>query len=79
MSISKEELRKILPKNGPNIDEVSKYIEKYKDEIITIKYGGMFSSIGKYLITSLVTYLSYINWVYQSLLCMEVGQELKEN
>ena len=40
MSISKEELRKILPKNGPNIDEVSKYIEKYKDEIITIKYGG---------------------------------------
>ena len=23
MSISKEELRKVLPKNGPNIDEVS--------------------------------------------------------
>ncbi len=40
MSTSKEELRKILPKKGPNIDEVSKYIEKYKDEIITIKYGG---------------------------------------
>ena len=40
MSINKEELKKILPSNGPNIDEVSKYIEKYKDEIITIKYGG---------------------------------------
>jgi len=40
MNINKEELRKILPKNGPNIDEVSKYIEKYRDEIITIKYGG---------------------------------------
>jgi len=40
MSINKEELTKILPKNGPNIDEVSKYIEKYRDEIITIKYGG---------------------------------------
>ena len=40
MSINKEELRKILPKNGPNIDEVSKYIKKYRDEIITIKYGG---------------------------------------
>ena len=40
MRINKEELRKILPKNGPNIDEVSKYIEKYRDEIITIKYGG---------------------------------------
>ena len=40
MSINKEELTKILPKNGPNIDEVSKYIKKYRDEIITIKYGG---------------------------------------
>ena len=40
MSINQEELKKILPSNGPNIDEVSKYIEKYKDEIITIKYGG---------------------------------------
>ena len=40
MRIKKEDLRKILPKNGPNIDEVSKYIEKYRDEIITIKYGG---------------------------------------
>ena len=40
MDISLEELKKILPKHGPNIDEVSKYIEKYKDEIITIKYGG---------------------------------------
>ena len=33
-------LKKILPKNGPPIEEVSKYIEKYKDEIIVIKYGG---------------------------------------
>ena len=35
-----EELNKILPENGPNINEVSKYIEKYKDDIIVIKYGG---------------------------------------
>ena len=35
-----EELNKILPEKGPNINEVSKYIEKYKDEIIVIKYGG---------------------------------------
>ena len=40
MKISEEELVKILPKNGPRLDEVSKYIEKYKDEIIVIKYGG---------------------------------------
>ena len=40
MIINSEELKRILPNDGPNIEEVSKYIEKYKDEIITIKYGG---------------------------------------
>ena len=34
------ELEKILPKDGPPIDEVSKYIEKYKNDLIVIKYGG---------------------------------------
>ena len=33
-------LEKILPKEGPLIEEVSKYIEKYKNELIVIKYGG---------------------------------------
>ena len=34
------DLEKILPKSGPPINEVSKYIEKYKSELIVIKYGG---------------------------------------
>ena len=34
------DIKKILPKNGPPIEEVSKYIEKYKNELIVIKYGG---------------------------------------
>jgi len=34
------ELEKILPKNGPSILEVKKYIEKYKNEVIIIKCGG---------------------------------------
>ena len=34
------ELEKILPKDGPPIEEVHKYIEKYKNELIVIKYGG---------------------------------------
>ena len=34
------DLEKILPKGGPPIDEVSKYIEKYKNDLIVIKYGG---------------------------------------
>ena len=40
MNLSEEELIKILPDNGPDINEVSKYIDKYKNEVITIKYGG---------------------------------------
>ena len=34
------ELNNILPSNGPSKDEVQKYIDKYKDELIVIKYGG---------------------------------------
>ena len=34
------DLEKILPTNGPSINEVKKYIEKYSDEIIVIKCGG---------------------------------------
>ena len=34
------DLKKILPENGPPINEVSKYIEKYKNDVIVIKYGG---------------------------------------
>ncbi len=33
-------IKKILPENGPPLNEVSKYIEKYKNELIVIKYGG---------------------------------------
>ncbi len=33
-------LTKILPKNGPPLNEVKKYIEKYKNDLIVIKYGG---------------------------------------
>ena len=34
------ELEKILPKDGPPIGEVQKYVRKYKNELIVIKYGG---------------------------------------
>ena len=33
-------LEKILPENGPPISEVKKYIDKYKNDLIVIKYGG---------------------------------------
>ena len=34
------ELEKILPKDGPPIEGVHKYVQKYKNELIVIKYGG---------------------------------------
>ena len=34
------EIEKIVPKDGPSIEEVKKYIDKYKNELIVIKYGG---------------------------------------
>ena len=41
MSLLKEEdLINILPDNGPPIEQVYKYIEKYKNDLIVIKYGG---------------------------------------
>ncbi len=33
-------IQDIMPKDGPTINEVSKYIKKYSDEIIVIKCGG---------------------------------------
>ena len=40
LDIKEEELKKILPSDGPSINEVKKYLEKYNDEYIVIKCGG---------------------------------------
>ena len=34
-------LENIIPKDGPSIEEVKKYIEKYKNDLIVIKYGAV--------------------------------------
>ena len=39
-SKSLEEIKKFWPKEAPNIKNVFKYVSKYKDELIVIKYGG---------------------------------------
>ncbi len=38
--ISLEEIKKIWPKDAPDLKDVPKYIQKYKNEKIVIKYGG---------------------------------------
>ena len=39
-SLIEEELISILPEDGPTVEEVKKYLEKYNDEFIIIKCGG---------------------------------------
>ena len=39
-SIREEDLKKTLPIDGPSIDEVKKYLNKYRNETICIKCGG---------------------------------------
>ena len=38
--ISLKKIKEIWPKTAPDINNVSKYVSKYKGELIVIKYGG---------------------------------------
>ena len=40
VNISLEEIKKIWPSSAPDVNNINKYVEKYKDETIVIKYGG---------------------------------------
>ena len=35
-----DEIKKIWPKDAPDIQNVPKYVKKYKKDLIVIKYGG---------------------------------------
>ena len=35
-----EEIKKFWPKDAPNVNNVPKYVKKYKKDLIVIKYGG---------------------------------------
>ncbi len=54
------DLEKILPKDGPPINEVNKYIEKYKNDLIVIKYGGNVL-IDRNVFNNFITDLSVLN------------------
>ena len=40
VSISLEEVKKLWPSSAPDLKNINKYVEKYKNETIVIKYGG---------------------------------------
>ena len=54
------DLDKILPEKGPPINEVSKYIEKYKNDLIVIKYGGNVF-IDREIFNNFITDISILN------------------
>jgi len=39
-NFSSEEIKKLWPNNAPSISNIQKYVEKYKEDTIVIKYGG---------------------------------------
>jgi acetylglutamate kinase len=40
LPLKEEDLLRILPEDGPSVEEVKKYLNKYNDEFIVIKCGG---------------------------------------
>ena len=40
VNISLEKIKKLWPSSAPDFKNINKYVEKYKDETIVIKYGG---------------------------------------
>ena len=66
------DLKKILPKNGPPIEEVSKYIEKYKNELIVIKYGGNVF-IDRNIFDNFITDISLLNKLGLSIVVVHGG------
>ena len=54
------EIEKLLPDYGPSINEVNKYIDKYKNDLIVVKCGGS-CLLEKNLFDQLIEDISIIN------------------
>ena len=66
------DLKKILPENGPPINEVKKYIEKYKNDLIVIKYGGNVL-IDRSIFNNFITDISILNKLGLSIIVVHGG------
>ena len=66
------DLEKILPKDGPPINEVTKYIEKYKNDLIVIKYGGNVF-IDRNIFNNFITDISILNKLGISIVVIHGG------
>ena len=66
------QLEKILPNNGPSIDEVKKYTKKYSNDIIVIKCGGSVL-LEKNLFNQFIEDISVINKLGLSVVVVHGG------
>ena len=66
------EIEKIVPRDGPPIEEVKKYIDKYKDELIVIKYGGNVF-IDRIIFNNFISDLSILNKLGLSIVIVHGG------
>ncbi len=66
------DLKNILPENGPPINEVSKYIEKYKNDLIVIKYGGNVF-IDRKIFNNFITDINILNKLGLSIIVVHGG------
>ena len=65
-------IEEVIPKDGPSIDEVKKYIEKYKNDLIVIKYGGNVF-IDRNIFNSFIGDISILNKLELSILVVHGG------
>ena len=66
------EIEKIVPGDGPPIEEVKKYTDKYKDELIVIKYGGNVF-IDRNIFNNFISDLSILNKLGLSIVIVHGG------
>ena len=66
------EIEKIVPKDGPTIDEFKKYIDKYKDQLIVIKYGGNVF-IDRNIFNNFISDISILNKLELSIIIVHGG------
>ena len=77
------DLEKILPTNGPSINEVKKYVEKYSKDIILVKLGGSCLDIEE-LLNQFINDLNIIAKLGLNIVVVHgggksIGKKLKEN
>ena len=66
------DLEKILPKDGPPITQVEKYIEKYKNDLICLKYGGNVF-LDRDIFNNFITDISILNKLGISIIVIHGG------